>query len=488
MAMSGLLVSTRESAMRAERARPRRAAPKFAAVSLAFALAAFHPIVAAGQGARKYPPGKAAELKARLLDRPTAPEAGSWASQYVTQPEIYRLEPTVRAAEQIWAARLGLASGTEGADRKALRAILSSLEKCPLDSLAYRRAGAGLARIGVVVPLTGRFDRYGKTFVQGLRLAVDEHNREWAPSLSLILHDSEADPFVGARKVRWLLLDHGVSVIIGELFSANTAPLAAASQVVGAVLVSPSATNERLAILGDAVFQLHVGNAVLAQALARSLAREGPKGSVALLVSSGPEDSSRAEAVTAACKSEGVEVVATERLAEDAIDLTRPLASLRAKRPAALVLVMPVRLTGIAAAQLPAAWPKARVLGFDALDPEGLNAEAKTALEGATYFASEYVITGAPRDSFETRYQRAYGESPTRMSVRGYLVGLAVARGIERGSLNASMLREALRSQVYDTDEGRALRALRPLVPAEPERFVIRAGKALPAEGNPVSP
>ena len=189
-----------------------------------------------------------------------------------------------------------------------------------------------------------------------------------------------------------------------------------------------------------------------------------------------------------ACRTAGVDVVGTERVAEDAIDLTRPLASLRARQPSALMLITPARLTGIAAAQLPAAWPKARVLGLDALDPEGLNAEAKAALEGATYYASEYVITGAPRDSFETRYQRAYREAPTRMSVRGYLVGLAVTRGIERGSLNAAMLREALRAQLYDNDEGRALRALRPLVPAEPERFVIREGKAVPADRTPVSP
>lgn len=474
--------------MRAGRTGVRRAGPSVVAVVLTLALAVSHPGAAAGQSARKYPPGKAAELKARLLDRPTAAEAGSWASQYVTQPELYRLEPTARAAEQVWAAGLGLASGPRGAEKKNLRDILASLEKCPLDSLAYRRAGTGISRIGVVVPLTGRFDRYGKTFVQGLRLAVDEHNREWAPSVGLILHDSEGDPLVGARKARWLLRDHGVSVIIGELFSANTAPLAAASQVVGAVLISPSATNERLVTLGDAVFQLHLGNAVLAQALARSLAQEGSKRSIALLVSNSPEDSSRAEAVAVACRTAGVDVVGTERVAEDAIDLTRPLASLRARQPSALMLITPARLTGIAAAQLPAAWPKARVLGLDALDPEGLNAEARAALEGATYYASEYVITGAPRDSFETRYQRAYREAPTRMSVRGYLVGLAVTRGIERGSLNAAMLREALRGQLYDNDEGRALRALRPLVPAEPERFVIRAGKAVPADGTPVSP
>jgi ABC-type branched-subunit amino acid transport system substrate-binding protein len=209
---------------------------------------------------------------------------------------------------------------------------------------------------------------------------------------------------------------------------------------------------------------------------------------VGLLVANTPEDSTRAEAVVGACKTLGIPVAGKEVVPADAVDLTRALTSLREKGARALVLLAPARLSGIAAAQLGGAWPKVRVFGFDALDPSGLNAEAKTALEGATYVASDYVLTGAVRDSFATRYQHAYGEPPTRMSVRGYLVGLAVARGIERGSLNASMLREALRAQVYDSEDGRALRALRPAVTAEPERFVIHSGKAAPTDAAPLSP
>ena len=437
---------------------------------------------------KQYPPTHAAELKARLLDRPSAPEAADWAVQYAVQPELDRLEPMARAAERLWAARTGLAAGARGDGKKRLQQILTSLEACPLDSIAIRRASTGLARIGVVIPLTGKYDRYGKTFVQGLRLAMEEHNRFFAPQLSLTLYDSEGDPLVGARKARWLLRDHGVSVLIGELFSANTAPLAAASQVVGAVLISPSATNERLAILGDAVFQLHLGASVLAPSLARACAQDGPKGAVAILASSAPDDSARAEAVASACRAAGLTVAGKETVPESAVDLTRALTSLQAKRASALFLLTPPRLTGIAAAQIKSVWPKVRIYGFDALDPAGQSAEAKAALEGATYVSADYVLGGAPRDSFETRYQRAYGEAPTRMSVRGYLVGLAVTRGVERGSLNASMLREALRTQLWDNDEGKALRALKPLVPAEPERYVVRSGKGVAAVPFPLSP
>ena len=270
--------------------------------------------------------------------------------------------------------------------------------------------------------------------------------------------------------------------------SSDLAPLAAASQVVGAVLISPSATNERLAILGDAVFQLHLGSSVLAPALARAFAQDLPKGSAGILVSTSPEDSARAEAVLAACKSAGIDVAGKETVEESAVDLTHALGALKEKKASGLFLLTPPRLAGIAAAQLSGTWPKAKIYGFDALDPSGQNAEARGALEGATYVVADYAMNGAARDSFETRYQKAYGEAPTRMSVRGYLVGLSVTRGIERGSLNASMLREALRTQLYDSDEGRALRALKPLVPAEPERYVIRSGKAVPAAPFPLSP
>src|SRR5262245_6920893 len=250
---------------------------------------------------RKYPTNRAAELKARLLERPKDPAAATWAIEYAGTPEVTRLDPVTRAAEQVWAARTGLASGTATVERPALEAILTQVGSCPLDSVPVKRAEEGLTRIGVVVPLSGKYERFGRTFVNGLRVAMEEHNRDWSPRLSLILHDSEGDPLVGARKARWLLKDHGVSLLVGEILSANTAPLAAATQVTDAVLISPSATNERLAILGDGVFQLHIGSKPLAESLARQLATESPNSSVALLATKTHDDSILAAAVAQSC-------------------------------------------------------------------------------------------------------------------------------------------------------------------------------------------
>jgi hypothetical protein len=119
------------------------------------------------------------------------------------------------------------------------------------------------------------------------------------------------------------------------------------------------------------------------------------------------------------------------------------------------------------------------VVGLESLDPDGLLREARQSLEGASFFVSDYALLGDSRGAFAQKYERANREAPTRMSVRGYLVGLAVTRAIEAGCVNAAGLRETLRGQLYEGEEGRMLHALRPVVPAEPERLVIRGGKAI---------
>jgi carbonic anhydrase/acetyltransferase-like protein (isoleucine patch superfamily)/ABC-type branched-subunit amino acid transport system substrate-binding protein len=437
------------------------------------------PSTAAGVRERRYPARRAAELKARLLDAPPPGFAPAWALEFAASPDVQRLEPEARAAEQLWAARIGLAGQPDGNQQKELWSLVEKLDGCVLDSVAIKRAAQGVTKIGVVVPLSGKYERYGKTFANGLRVALEEHNRECAPALTLVLYDSEGDPLIGARKARWLLKDHGVSLLIGELFTANTAPLAAATQVVGAVLLSPSASNERLATLGDAVFQLYVPPAALASALARYLKATSPKDQVGIMVNATPEDAASLTLVMDACKAAGVTVAGVQRITDSMVDLTTNITALSKKKAKTLVLIGDARLVGIAAPQIAQLSPEAKVVGFESMDPDGLLREAKQSLEGASFFVSDYALLGTARESFATRYEKVNHEKPTRMSVRGYLVGLAVTHAVENGCVNAAGLRDALQSQLYEGDEGRVLHALKPVVPAEPERLVVRKGRAI---------
>ncbi|HET7498833.1 MAG TPA: hypothetical protein VFM00_11075, partial [Candidatus Eisenbacteria bacterium] len=123
------------------------------------------PAVAPAASTRHYPPRRAAELKARLLEAPDPEASPGWALEFAASGDVQRLDPMTRAAEQLWAARIGLAGKATGSQRKELRSIVDRLESCPLDSVALKRAAQGIARVGVIVPLSGRYERYGKTFV-----------------------------------------------------------------------------------------------------------------------------------------------------------------------------------------------------------------------------------------------------------------------------------------------------------------------------------
>src|SRR4029450_5383515 len=109
-------------------------------------------------------------------------------------------------------------------------------------------------------------------------------------------------------------------------------------------------------------------------------------------------------------------------------------------KPTALVLIGSQQFVALAGAQLRSIWPGAHVLGFQSMDPEPLNEGAREGLEGAILFMSEYALDGDPRTAFEAAYKRVNKEAPTRMSVRGYLTGLALPRAIESGRFTGAQL------------------------------------------------
>ena len=74
-------------------------------------------------------------------------------------------------AGSILAPFAGLAAGAATEERTQLEALLAATQSCATDSIAWKRAAQGLTRIGVVVPLSGRYERFGHTFVNGLRIA-----------------------------------------------------------------------------------------------------------------------------------------------------------------------------------------------------------------------------------------------------------------------------------------------------------------------------
>ncbi len=79
-------------------------------------------------------------------------------------------------------------------------------------------------KIGVVLPLSGDFETYGKLGAQGAKMAVDEINKTGGVlngrRLELIIEDNKTDPNIAVKQIRKLIQEDDVIAVIGPVSSA----------------------------------------------------------------------------------------------------------------------------------------------------------------------------------------------------------------------------------------------------------------------------
>ena len=140
---------------------------------------------------------------------------------------------------------------------------------------------AASGTLGVVLPLTGRFARFGEESLHGVLLAAgifdaDASPDAPAPALRVVVRDTAGDPERARAAVRELAEQEGVAAIVGPLLSAECEAAAAEAQELGVPLLTLTA-REEIAHLRSFVFRLRTRPIEEAQLLvdrARSLGFE----------------------------------------------------------------------------------------------------------------------------------------------------------------------------------------------------------------------
>jgi ABC-type branched-subunit amino acid transport system substrate-binding protein len=110
-------------------------------------------------------------------------------------------------------------------------------------------------RVGILTPLSGDFSYYGTALLNGVKLALSLH----APTqreIELEIKDTEGDFVKAALYCRGLIHEDSVSCLIGPLRSESVASAAVVANNTRVPLITPTASKEGLASLGDFVFQL----------------------------------------------------------------------------------------------------------------------------------------------------------------------------------------------------------------------------------------
>jgi len=141
-------------------------------------------------------------------------------------------------------------------------------------ALLERIEASAAVKIGVVLPLKSVSDPLsssgvGEEILLGLRLAVDEHNAEALPKVSLEVRDSERDAGVAARQVSELSMENRVLAIVGPLYSNEAFAAAEIANARGIPLITPTATANGIAAIGEYIFQANPDYAVRGRATAQ---------------------------------------------------------------------------------------------------------------------------------------------------------------------------------------------------------------------------
>ncbi len=344
----------------------------------------------------------------------------------------------------------------------------------PLPDLAPLRPWASMFRVALLLPDQGEYASYSRA----VRVAVAEGLRWGRPAGARAIEldtlgTGDNDPARVAAAFQQAIAR--CDVLVGELLSGPTLSLATAASSARAVLVSPTATDERIGRIGRHAFQVGPGADDRARVLAdRVLGREphvvAITGSAAGVVGAfadafaaevlarGGKVVLRAPARTLATeaavqarafKDAGVDVLFWDGPARDAETLLRVLAS----EGVALLLC-----------------------GGPSLAPEGMRPPARALLEGVAWVADDWQLPATPRAHLDSLASAA-GVRAGSLWTRGFLAGRAIAAAVDGGALGAEEVARALRHADAALAAGGFLDTARE--GATLPLFVVRGGKAV---------
>ncbi len=434
-----------------------------------------------------------------------------------------RFDEVVQFGQVRWAFRLGRPD--LGASRAT--AFLKAFPDSPYagEARALMRTPPGPATAPLPLPVSaGRPARLkvavlcpisrdlGRELRDGILLARDLMPLATGDTLNIVFEDSEDDPVTSVKLAQKLAQDRDVVAILGDLTSRSTVPAAAVANASQVPLITPTASEDGIASIGDYVFQINATPGAQGGRIAEHAFRAGLK-TFAILASLDPYGRHMAEAFAGRVSALGGKVVASEWYAPGTADFQSQIQRIRevgaALAGTAVIGGAPdTSASGsdttqavpfvdglLVAAQSPedvilivsqvAPYHMAScLLGGDGWNSPRVSREVGGALENAL-FVSKYFEDSAdtPARRFREAFRARFGRAPNVASALSYDAMTCVLRAIAAGGASREALRERLAAgQDFAGATGRVL-----LEPGERENsgmyvLTIREGRIVPAD------
>ena len=316
----------------------------------------------------------------------------------------------------------------------------------PLPDLAALRPEASVFRLAVILPDEGEYAEYGRAVRAALAAGIAFDRGRRLPRLTLdTLGTADGDParvaaaFDSAAK--------RCDVIVGELLSQPTLSLATAALYADMVLVSPTATDDRIGTVGPQVFQVGPGAASRAHALADVVLGAPGSGAhtIAVVGSTAGIHGPFADAFVAEVTMRGGKVTRRE-VVRTGPDVTQQAQSLKASGADVLFWDGATRDVEALVRALATEGAALRLCGGPTLAPDAMRASVRPLLEGVTWVAEDWKLDARSKAWVDSAAGAA-GSRPGSLWLRGFLAGRRIAEAIDAGARCAPEVAAQLRNR-----------------------------------------
>lgn len=299
--------------------------------------------------------------------------------------------------------------------------------------------------IGGIGPLTEDRGGYGRSVFQGAQIAVEEINATGGVNgfrLVLNFQDSKGDPKT-AVTLYDKLVDNGMKVLLGGVFSDETEALMPIATQDGLLTISP--TSSQSDVLGTAGngFRICFSDVRLGTIAANFIADNRLATKVAVLwsddVFGGKE---QAEAFQSTFEDRGGTVELYEIAEEEPVnvptDYSTVVTSLQKNPPEMIYLALsPAESKAfLKAYEWDGALSSVKIIGSSGLEGLLERAEAPTMLEGMMVATSFVSNDSSPLvQNFVSAYEEAYNATPDRYAADGYDAVYAIAEALRKAGI-----------------------------------------------------
>ena len=311
-------------------------------------------------------------------------------------------------------------------------------QKTPLEPL----------RVGVSVDLSGRYSNFGKSTLNGIKLAAAEINTQATEGrrVELIIEDDSGRPDEAATVVQRLINQKTIHAFLGNIVSSNALAAAPIAHHAKVPMIT-AATHPVVTEVGNYIFRTGYIDPFQGQALARFAIRSLKAKRAACLVDESSDYSkSLATAFEKQLISEGGQIVKKQIYMGGDKDFAGQLVAIKAAKPDVVYVPGYYDEAGIIAKQAKQIGLDKPLLGGDGWDNQTLWDLGGSALNGS-YITHMYAVDDpAPANKeFVARYKAHYGVEPDAFAALGYDTLKLLADAVKRAdTTHGPALREAL--------------------------------------------